>query len=73
MVNFPQSLLLAAAAIIFLAPLPRAGKFAIAGLNPALLAAAGVDLRAEWEKFGNVAWPAVFALWMPLAGISAMT
>ncbi|CAK9779474.1 putative GPI-anchor transamidase [Cutaneotrichosporon oleaginosum] len=72
MVNFPQALLLAGLAITFLAPLPRAGKFAIAGLNPALLAAAGVDLRAEWETWGNVAWPAVFAVWMPLAGISAM-
>ncbi|BEI85943.1 hypothetical protein CcaverHIS002_0602300 [Cutaneotrichosporon cavernicola] len=73
MVNFPQALLLAVLAITFLAPLPKAGKFVIAGLNPALLAAAGVDLRAEWEAWGNVAWPAVFAIWMPLAGISAMT
>lgn len=73
MVNFPQSILLAALAIIFLAPLPRAGKFAIAGINPALLIASGIDLRAEWEAFGNIAWPAVFAVWMPLAGISAMT
>lgn len=73
MVNFPQSLLLAAVALIFLAPLPKAGKFAIAGINPALLAAWGIDLKAEWAQFGNVAWPAVFAVWMPLAGIAAMT
>ncbi|GMK58324.1 hypothetical protein CspeluHIS016_0503560 [Cutaneotrichosporon spelunceum] len=73
MVNFPQALLLAALAIVFLAPLPKAGKFVIAGLNPALLLAAGIDLRAEWEEWGNVAWPAIFAVWMPLAAISAMT
>lgn len=73
MVNFPQALLLAFVVIIALAPLPRVAKIILAPLNPALLVLANIDLRAEWEMFGNVAWPAVFAVWLPLAAISAMT
>lgn len=72
MVNYPQALLLAFLVIVAFAPLPRVVKIMLAGINPAILAAAGIDLRGEWEMLGNVAWPAIFAVWLPLAGVSAM-
>lgn len=73
MINYPQAVLLAFVVIIALAPLPRVAKLMLVPLNPALISAAGIDLRIEWEMFGNVAWPAIFAVWLPLAAISAMT
>ncbi|KAL1408622.1 Glycosyl phosphatidyl inositol protein transamidase complex subunit [Vanrija albida] len=73
MVNFPQAVLLAALVIVALAPLPRWARAPLVFLHPALLEYyGGIDLRAEWLQFGNVAWPAIFAIWIPLQAVSDM-
>lgn len=81
MVNFPQAILLACLVIlalspIFSIPIPDQktevplGKFALAAL---LLWPAVRELKLEWEMFGNLAWPAVFAVLVPLFTVSWMT
>ncbi len=69
MVNFPQAILLASITVAYLAP-PRWVRLGILGLHPSLLAK--LDLRGEWETVGNLAWPGVFVVWLPLWIASAM-
>lgn len=75
MVNFPQAILLGLMSVVALAPAPRLVKIALVPVAIGAMAgleAAGIDLRNEWELFGNVAWPAIFAVVVPLIGVSCM-
>lgn len=75
MVNFPQAVALGLLSVLALAPAPRAINIRLAPLVLGLLAAiqmAGFDLRGEWVLFGNVAWPALFAVIIPLMAVSVM-
>lgn len=72
MVNFPQALLLGLMSVVALAPLPRLAKMALVPVAVGGLAASGLDLRGEWELFGNLAWPAIFAVVTPLLAVSVM-
>lgn len=65
MVNFPQAILLALIVVTYLCA-PSWMRLGLLGLHPALVRAGDLDLRWEWETLGNVAWPAVFAVWLPL-------
>ena len=69
MVNFPQALLLAGVTIAYLAP-SRWARLVLLGLHPSLLIS--LDLRREWETVGNLMWPGIFAVWLPLWTVSAM-
>lgn len=60
MVNFPQSILLATITIAYLVPY-RPLRLGLLGLHPALIP----GLKEEWG-LGNVVWPGVFAVWVPL-------
>lgn len=68
MVNFPQALLLGTITVSYLMP-PRWVRLALLGLHPVL--ATRLDLRWEWETIGNLAWPGVFAIWVPLWVLSS--
>lgn len=75
MVNFPQAILLGLLSVVALAPVSRFIKIALVPVAIGALAglkAAGIDLRAEWELFGNLAWPALFAVIIPLIAVSVM-
>ncbi|ORY26329.1 Gaa1-like protein [Naematelia encephala] len=67
MVNYPQALLLAAVTIAYLAPY-RWIRLALLALHPGLI----MGLKEEWETVGNLAWPGIFAIWVPLWCIAAM-
>ena len=69
MVNFPQAILLAGITIAYLAT-PRWLRLGILGLHPSLLVK--LDLKGEWEMVGNLAWPGIFAVWLPLWIVSAI-
>ncbi len=69
MVNFPQAVLLAGISFAYLGP-TRWVRLAMLGLHPSFLP--GVQLRGEWETVGNLAWPGVFAIWVPLWVSSVM-
>jgi glycosylphosphatidylinositol transamidase len=67
MINFPQALLLGAITVLYLMP-PRYIRWGILALHPyfVTLPQLGLNLRWEWETIGNLAWPGVFAVWLPL-------
>jgi glycosylphosphatidylinositol transamidase len=65
MVNFPQALLLGLVTVVYLMP-PRWVRLGVLGLHPWLATLPGLNLRWEWETMGNMAWPGVFAIWIPL-------
>lgn len=69
MVNFPQALILAFITIMYLAS-PRWIRLAMLGAHPSLMRY--INLRWEWETIGNLAWPGIFAVWLPLWIASAM-
>jgi glycosylphosphatidylinositol transamidase len=85
MVNFPQALLLAAMSLLALNPIvtaviPVANYRISIPLGTVVLFATLVygfpvirDLKDEWELFGNVAWPAFFAVVVPLCAVSWTT
>lgn len=71
MVNFPQAILLGTITVLYLMP-PRVMRLVILGvLHPWLATLGGLDLRWEWETIGNLAWPGVFAIWIPLWVLSS--
>ena len=75
MVNFPQAILLAGLSLGLLVPQGWAKIAVLPFLNPTMvhfLKPSGMDLRWEWETFGNMAWPGVHAVWVPLWCLSAM-
>jgi glycosylphosphatidylinositol transamidase len=78
MVNFPQALLLAGLTMIHLSPAAKVRGLAGAGLMifgwyvHFGSEGGGVDFREEWREFGNVFWPGVFGVWVPLYGIGLM-
>jgi glycosylphosphatidylinositol transamidase len=85
MVNYPQALLLAAMVLLALnpiaAPAISLGQYRVClPLGTLVLTSALVyflplitELKGEWELFGNVAWPAFFAVVVPLCAISWTT
>lgn len=68
MVNFPQAILLAGYTMVFLSP----WGYTMLGISTAWFLPMRLDLRNEWEVLGNLAWPGVFAVLVPLWCISAM-
>jgi len=85
MVNFPQAILLAAMTLLALNPLftlaiPVANYRVTIPLGTVVLFSGLVysfplirELKGEWELFGNVAWPAFFAIIVPLCVVSWTT
>jgi glycosylphosphatidylinositol transamidase len=73
MVNFPQAILLATISVTYLVPWRRA-RLAVLAAHPALISLTPLagDLKEQWFEIGNVAWPAIFALWLPLWVIAAV-
>lgn len=69
MVNFPQALLLGSISVLYLMP-PRWARLGLLGLAHPWWATR-LDLRWEWETIGNLAWPGVFAIWVPLWVLSS--
>ena len=69
MVNFPQAILLAAITLTYLVPSGWT-RLVVLGLHPSL---ARSDLRLAWETVGSLAWPGVFAVWLPLWIVVAMS
>ncbi|KAK4687828.1 GPI-anchor transamidase subunit GAA1, partial [Tremellales sp. Uapishka_1] len=71
MVNFPQAIVLALITSIHLSGSRIVRKAGLA-LHPSLVLFAlewfktGIDLEAEYTRFGNLTYPAMFALWIPL-------
>jgi glycosylphosphatidylinositol transamidase len=71
MVNFPQAMLLGSLAVLYLMP-PRIVRLGLLGiLHPWIATVGGLNLRWEWETIGNLAWPGVFAIWIPLWVLSS--
>ncbi|WWD17002.1 hypothetical protein CI109_101438 [Kwoniella shandongensis] len=69
MINFPQAILLASIALLYLTS-PTWLRVPVLGMNPMVLVAMlhgkGVDIQQEWIEYGNFAWPGVLVVWLPL-------
>ena len=66
MVNFPQAILLGSITVSYLMS-PRVVRMGLLGiLHPWLATLSPLNLKWEWETIGNLAWPGVFAIWIPL-------
>jgi glycosylphosphatidylinositol transamidase len=71
MVNFPQAILLAGVTLLHLFPWRvvrrvSGGLIVVFGVWQLVNRGRGVDLRKEWEEVGNLFWPGVFGVWIPL-------
>ncbi|WRT66675.1 uncharacterized protein IL334_003635 [Kwoniella shivajii] len=70
MVNFPQAIILAIISLLYLC-LPEIPCVPILALAPGVLTRflirhAGIDLQKEWMEVGNLTWPGIYAIWLPL-------
>ncbi|EIW65967.1 hypothetical protein TREMEDRAFT_70378 [Tremella mesenterica DSM 1558] len=74
MVNFPQSVLLTL--LVYINLVPRGWvRLMLLGFNPAwvrMFLRHGIDLKDEWERYGNITWVGVYMVWIPLWCCSAM-
>ncbi|OCF31947.1 glycosylphosphatidylinositol transamidase [Kwoniella heveanensis BCC8398] len=76
MVNFPQAVVLALISLLYLT-LPKYLALAILAIQPGLILALaqgywGLDLQKDWLAVGNLTWPGVYAVWLPLWMISVV-
>ncbi|OWZ51875.1 glycosylphosphatidylinositol transamidase [Cryptococcus neoformans 125.91] len=75
MINFPQSILLAFFAHLYLRlpEWPRVVTLATPWIIPAVMQWFGkVDLEKEWRELGNFGWVGVYAFWIPLWTLGIM-
>lgn len=75
MINFPQSILLAFFAHLYLRlpEWPRVVTLATPCIIPAVMQWFGkVDLEKEWRELGNFGWVGVYAFWIPLWTLGIM-
>ncbi|WVQ77910.1 hypothetical protein IAR50_007616 [Cryptococcus sp. DSM 104548] len=74
MINFPQAILLALISIVSLKAhicLRLMSVYATWTVWVALRKA-GVDLKGEWEEVGNLVWPGLHVVWLPLCFINLL-
>ncbi|KAK8864688.1 hypothetical protein IAR55_001940 [Kwoniella newhampshirensis] len=74
MVNFPQAILLAFTALLYLTP-PKSARVLILALSQPVLVISvlrgrGIKLQEEWSEVGNLAWPGMIVVWLPLCVIA---
>jgi glycosylphosphatidylinositol transamidase len=72
MLNFPQALALATVTIAYLAPYRLVRWTALGLLHPCWAHWGLRGMEEEWRTLGNMFWPGVFVVWVPLWVIAAI-